>query len=177
MTVLTASSIQASHRMGIGVGAVVVNGDGQVLLIRRGPGARNEQGLWATPGGAVEWDETPAEAVVREVWEECGIEIAVFCQLGTFDHRLNDREQWISIAYLAQIMMGEPAIQEPEKCSGCGWFTLSELPTLLSPLADKHLSAYRRMEAGTNGSQPVDLLPFTRGRGLNAPGRKSVISL
>ena len=53
------------------VGAVAVDAE-QVLLIRRGskPGA----GRWSLPGGRVELGETLAEAVVREVREETGLE-------------------------------------------------------------------------------------------------------
>src|SRR5437764_5618481 len=53
------------------VGAVAVSGD-RLLLIRRGhgPGA----GEWSVPGGRVEMGETLAEAVVRELAEETGIE-------------------------------------------------------------------------------------------------------
>jgi 8-oxo-dGTP diphosphatase len=53
------------------VGAVAVAQE-QLLLVRRGhePGA----GLWSVPGGRVEGGETMAEAVVRELLEETGLE-------------------------------------------------------------------------------------------------------
>src|SRR5437762_14386920 len=53
------------------VGAIAVENDA-LLLIRRGrpPGT----GLWSLPGGRVEAGETLAEAVVRELAEETGIE-------------------------------------------------------------------------------------------------------
>ena len=53
------------------VGAVVV-GDGELLMIRRGHGPAG--GTWSLPGGRVERGETAAEAVVREVGEETGLE-------------------------------------------------------------------------------------------------------
>jgi 8-oxo-dGTP diphosphatase len=55
------------------VGAVVHDGAGRLLLIRRGhaPSA----GLWSVPGGRVEAGETEAEAVVREVAEETGLRV------------------------------------------------------------------------------------------------------
>jgi mutator protein MutT len=52
------------------VGAIVIDDD-RLLLIRRGHGPAD--GEWSVPGGRVEWGETLAEAVVRELLEETGI--------------------------------------------------------------------------------------------------------
>jgi 8-oxo-dGTP diphosphatase len=46
--------------------------DGRILLIKRGrpPG----EGLWAVPGGKVQFGETMTDAVTREVFEETGLQ-------------------------------------------------------------------------------------------------------
>lgn len=49
-----------------GVGAIVMDDDDRVLLIR-------ERDRWQTPGGEVEDDETHHEALRREVEEETGL--------------------------------------------------------------------------------------------------------
>lgn len=57
----------------LGVGGVVVDEQGRVLVVRRlyDPG----KGLWGLPGGLVELGESLAEALQRELREECQIEI------------------------------------------------------------------------------------------------------
>ncbi len=58
----------------VGVGAIVVDAD-RVLLAQRGH--EPMKGQWSLPGGAVECGETLVAAVVREVREETGLDVAV----------------------------------------------------------------------------------------------------
>jgi len=55
----------------VGVGVVVFDEEGRILLVRRGgsPG----RGLWSLPGGRVEPGESIFSAAVRELEEETGI--------------------------------------------------------------------------------------------------------
>lgn len=66
----------------IGVDAAVFNAGGEILLVQRQDNAR-----WAMPGGLAEIGQTPAEAVLRELWEEAGLRGRVTRLLGVFDGR------------------------------------------------------------------------------------------
>jgi ADP-ribose pyrophosphatase YjhB (NUDIX family) len=57
------------------VGAVVTDGAGRLLLVRRG--REPSRGLWSVPGGRVEPGESGPEAVRREVLEETGLSVTV----------------------------------------------------------------------------------------------------
>lgn len=119
----------------VGVGAMIFNADGAVFMAQRGPKARNERGCWEFPGGRVEYGETLAAAIQREIMEEFGMTIALRYQLHLADHILPDEDQhWISATYIAEHVAGEPIIQEPEKCSAIGWFKLSAVPQPLSKI-------------------------------------------
>ena len=57
----------------VGVGAVVIDAAGRVLLIRRA--TEPLKGHWSLPGGLVELGETLLEAVCRETTEETGLTV------------------------------------------------------------------------------------------------------
>ncbi|MET9398900.1 NUDIX hydrolase [Kitasatospora sp. NPDC002965] len=68
------------------VGAVITDGDGRVLLLRRRP-EDFLGGLWELPGGGVEPGEELGRALDREVLEETGLDVAeVTGYAGAFDY-------------------------------------------------------------------------------------------
>lgn len=130
--------------IGVGVGAVIVDARGRLFLARRGPKAKNERGLWEFPGGSVEFGETLADALRREMREEYGIEIEVGELLDVFDHILPaEGQHWVSPTFVCTIQAGEPVILEPEKCSEIGWFVPAEMPTDLTLVTKTNWGHYR----------------------------------
>jgi ADP-ribose pyrophosphatase YjhB (NUDIX family) len=92
----------------VGVGALIFQ-DGKLLLVRRG--AKPGQGRWSIPGGLVELGERVHEAVVREVKEECGLDIEIERLVDVFDSITRDERgriqyQFVVINFLAKIKGG-----------------------------------------------------------------------
>src|SRR5262249_46497163 len=91
----------------VGVGAILLDDNGRVLLQLRNKAP--EAGYWCIPGGRVEFMEKLEDAVVREFKEELGVTIAVEELLCITDHIvLHDNAHWVSPAYLARLVSGEP---------------------------------------------------------------------
>ena len=84
----------------IAVNALVRNPAGEVLLLQR-----QDNGLWCLPGGVAEIGETPAEAALRELWEEAGLRGEVLRLLGVFDGRLwgsRSRTHVLALVFLVE---------------------------------------------------------------------------
>jgi len=61
------------------VAVVLSDNDGKVLF-----GRHSDKQVWVTPGGLVEPGEIPADAAIRETWEETGLFVEVTSILGVF---------------------------------------------------------------------------------------------
>ena len=123
---------------GVGCGAAIVR-DGRLLLVkrRRAP----EAGHWSLPGGKVDFVESVADAVKREIREEVGLEIELLRSLGIVEMIGVDDQHWVSPIYLARAPEGEARNNEPEKLEAVAWAALGALPSPLSLSVHKALAA------------------------------------
>jgi 8-oxo-dGTP diphosphatase len=107
--------------------ALILEKDGQVLLVRR-QGAHGA-GTWATPGGHLDFGESPAECAVREMKEEVGITAfdPVFLAI-TNDVFEKEGKHYITIWMKTEKFQGEPTIASRREVAELGWFSWLELP-------------------------------------------------
>ncbi len=103
--------------------------DDRILFVRIA-----DTGQWATIGGSVEPDESPAEAAVREAAEEAGVEVALGPILGVVggpDFRLTypngDQTSYVTTAYAATVVGGTPRPDGDETVE-VGWWHPAALP-------------------------------------------------
>jgi 8-oxo-dGTP diphosphatase len=108
------------------VGAVIRDDKGRLLLVKRGhePGA----GLWSLPGGRIEPGETDAEALVREMREETGLEVEPGPLLGTVRRPAVDGAVLDIRDYAATVISG--TLRPGDDAADARWVSGEELDSL-----------------------------------------------
>jgi 8-oxo-dGTP diphosphatase len=122
----------------IGVAALVFQ-EGKVLLHhRKGPVA---SGVWAPPGGHLEFGETIEECAKRELLEEAGIE-ALHVISGPWTNDVMDHGHYVTFFTFITQFRGTPQTMEPEKASDLHWCELHNLPEPLFPSVRSFIAKY-----------------------------------
>jgi 8-oxo-dGTP diphosphatase len=132
----------------VGIGCIVVR-DGKVLLVR------NRRGFWSTPGGHLDFGESPDGCAVREVFEETGVRVANVEFVAITNDVLTDVGKHSLTVWMRGDADGAPAqIGDTAEINELGWFSPDRLP---APL---HLYFQNLLEGRCWPRSPKNL-PFT----------------
>ena len=101
------------------VAAVVLNEKGEILLVKR-----RDAPIWILPGGGIDPGETPEKAVVREVKEETGIDVAITRHVA--EYTPINRLSYLTYLYECKEISG--TIKTSEETKQVGFFDLKALP-------------------------------------------------
>ncbi|MBX8464597.1 NUDIX hydrolase [Deinococcus sp. RIT780] len=148
---------------------VILNGAGQVLLVRQNYGAR----FWGVPGGVVDPGETAPQAAVREAAEEAGIAVELTGVIGLYELRGGGWPDVLAHVFSARIVGGQqadaqPTILHPDEIAELRWCDPAALPQPLVPDIAAALEDLRAGRTGVvrvveRGVMPVPLPPEPRG--------------
>ncbi|MHB8295873.1 MAG: NUDIX domain-containing protein [Acidimicrobiales bacterium] len=120
---------EGEHRVVTGL----LRRDGRVLLVHRSPRRTWYPDVWDIPGGHIEHEEAPREALQRELCEELGIQAVVigdpFARLRGADFRM---DIWVIDRW-----HGEPGNRNPREHDALAWRDHHEMNGLR--LADRRL--------------------------------------
>jgi len=111
----------------------LIDADGRVLMAKR-PEGKSLAGLWEFPGGKVEDGERPEAALIRELKEELGIDVAESCLAPlTFASHAYDDFHLLMPLYVCRRWKGIPQPMEGQELK---WVRANELRKLPMPPAD-----------------------------------------
>jgi 8-oxo-dGTP diphosphatase len=114
----------------IGVGAVVVDDRGRVLLVKRG--SEPMKGHWSLPGGLLELGESLKEGVKREIFEETGLFVQPEAIVEVVDRIYRNSEHndsriqyhYVVLDYWCQVVGGE--LKPSSDASEVAWLSRAE---------------------------------------------------
>ena len=109
----------------IGVGAVVINNDNEILLVRDRIHTSNS--IYKLPGGMLEEAQSLEEGVLREVWEETGIKaklIKMVSVLNSHPYRFNKSNMYI--VFQLEALSSEINIIDTHEIEKAFWMPLED---------------------------------------------------
>jgi 8-oxo-dGTP pyrophosphatase MutT (NUDIX family) len=141
------------------------DGGERVLLVRH-----SETGTWVLPGGTVEPHEVPADAAVREMWEETGLHVELPRVLGVYGgpefhvtYGNGDEISFVVIVFEGRPVSGE-ARADGEEILEVRWVTPAEAARLPMPAwARLVLADALRGRSRTHFRAPAWVPPGTSG--------------
>ena len=119
-------------------GGIVVDDAGRLLLIRRG--RPPSMGCWSIPGGRCLPGESPADACVREVAEETGLDVRVLRWAGQVQRDSPEGGVYVIDDFVCEVLGGE--LRAGDDALDAAWFAPAELaelgivPGLIEALTD-----------------------------------------
>jgi 8-oxo-dGTP diphosphatase len=118
----------------VGVAVLVIDRQHKKILIGERIGSTHGNDTWQTPGGRLEFKETPEQCAIRELEEETGL-IASGAKNTVWVNtvfELNNGKQvhYITLFMIVDSFSGTLQNMEPEKCRGWDWVTIHQLLSL-----------------------------------------------
>jgi len=113
----------------VAVGLIMRND--QVFIALR-DSTKHQGGLWEFPGGKVESGESIELALLRELEEECGIQVSACEHFETIAHDYGDKQVEL-VFYKVTEFSGEPHGKENQEVR---WVSLSQLHEFAFPEAN-----------------------------------------
>ncbi|MFH1608665.1 MAG: NUDIX domain-containing protein [Patescibacteria group bacterium] len=124
----------------VGVGVMILK-ENKILLGKR-KNAHGE-GEYAFPGGHLEYMESFSDCALREIREECGIEISDLNFLFLLNLKKYAPKHYVHIGLIAKWKSGIPKVLEPNKCEGWDWYSLDALPEPLFEACKYSIESYK----------------------------------
>jgi ADP-ribose pyrophosphatase YjhB (NUDIX family) len=130
------STLSNGSKVTSAVAAVIEDAAGRVLLCRQAGGPR----LWGLPGGKIRAAESPVHAVIRDIFEETGLEAEIVELVGMYEVTGDGCGEAVPDLFVhvfrgrlgGRLEGGGPALNAPGRISRVAWHDPASLPEPLT---------------------------------------------
>jgi len=132
----------------IGVNVVFYchDGKGNILLHKRSQQCRDELGRWDSGAGSMEFGESFADAVTREVFEEYGVKpkkIEYVMTKNVLRDNAGTNTHWVVNMHMVHVDPKKVKNNDPKYIDELGWFSIDNLPSPLHSQLTKEVPFLR----------------------------------
>ena len=125
----------------LAVKGIIRRNDGKILVLKRGDKDDHKPSVWETVGGGMDQEETPQEALAREIREETDLAVNVNEPFNIFSFKKDTGEFKIGITFLCEYLDGEVALSDEH--SDYRWIDPQEFADLESvPSLHEEIARY-----------------------------------
>jgi len=112
----------------LAIGVIIKNNQDKILLVqeKRDKYYEKAKDIWGLPAGKVEWTESIADGLKREMKEELNIEIKLIGLLGLYQYLRND-SQCLGVAILANLTDNSDIQYNEQEVQDIKWMSIDEI--------------------------------------------------
>ena len=136
------------NNVGVGVGVIVLNNEGKVLLILRNSDREKAdsdmrlEGTYTLPSGKVLYNEKLKNAAMRKLKDEVFLNVSVNdLDIISISNDINEYAHYVTIGMIANKYSGEVKLKKDEFVS-YDWFDLDKLPINLCEPSKRIINNY-----------------------------------
>lgn len=96
----------------LAVKGIIRRNDGKILVLKRSNKDDHKPGVWETVGGGMDKEESPQEALIREISEETGLLVNVGSPFNIFTFKKDTGEFKVGMTFLCEYVGGEVTLSD-----------------------------------------------------------------
>lgn len=96
----------------LAVKGIIRRDDGKMLVLKRSDKDDHKPGVWEMVGGGMDKEESPQEALVREIFEETGLVVSVDSPFNVFTFKKDTGEFKVGITFLCEYVSGDVSVSD-----------------------------------------------------------------
>lgn len=137
-----------SKMPGVGLGVMILNNEGKVLLILRNSDAKiadsdmRLEGTWTLPAGKVKYGEKLTDAAIRKVKQEVGLDI-VNPRIISISDDINEYAHFVTIGLIAESYSGNINLGDTKEHVKYKFFDMDNTPSNLCEPSKKIVKNYK----------------------------------